>query len=229
MPFDVDLKVGDNVCSFYDWRGKVKHLNYSQGELSSVTVKWQHGRLMTHPCTAEDIWLEGQPSKELPEVKERRQYLEQQDALDAKHVTALEAFKIEIKSYTSEQLNIVWAPEPLDEAATLEGLTQEIVWWAEVVQFLDGDQDDDDIKHDLYCRECLHGTLNGLKKQGVAIPAELLDKLAKADQFFIEHSLALEPPNVVKLKSRVLGMVPITLLDPVAFWYVYRWPKIREP
>ena len=132
MPFDVDLKVGDKVCSFYDWRGKVKQLNYSQGELSSVTVKWQHGRLMTHPCTAEDIWLEGRPSKELPEVKERRQYLEQQDALDAKHVTALEAFKIEIKSYTSEQLNIVWAPEPLDEAATLEGLTQEIVWWPKI-------------------------------------------------------------------------------------------------
>lgn len=224
--FDTDFKIGDLVCSFDGWQGIVTHLNYHNGRLSSVTVKWLNGGLMTHPCTAEDIWLEGQPEKEHPEVKRLRRFKERQDEVNATNTLLLQAYKAEVDKLKKAKITIDWQPEPIDETATIEAFTKEVSRWAEIVQFLDGSQDDEDIKYDLYTRECLHGTLNGLKKQGVEIPAALLETLAKADQHFIENSFVVETPDVEKLKN-TLSAEPILLQDLDAFWYEYRWPKYK--
>jgi hypothetical protein len=223
-----DYRVGDTVCSFNDCRGTVARLHYFKGKLSSVTVKWFNGRVMTHPLTAEDIWLEGQPAKEHPELKRLKRLKEQQDEINATNTWLQEAYKAEVQKAKQANIAIDWVPEPMNESATLEELAEEISRWADVVQFLDACQDDDDIKHDVYTRVSLHATLNGLKKRGVAIPDDLLETLAKADQYFFENSFALEPPYIKHLENKAIGNAPITLLDLDAFWYEYRWPNAKS-
>lgn len=106
-------------------------------------------------------------------------------------------------------------PEPLDETATLDDLVREVSSWTDIVQFLDGDDDDDEIRHDLYERECIHGSLNGLKKQGITVPQALLQALEDADQHFIENSV-----NYSAGKN--------TPLEDDVFWYRSRWPKSKS-
>jgi hypothetical protein len=181
---------------------------------------------MTHPYTAEDIWLEGQPAKEDPDVKAHRWFIEHQDEISAQNTALLEAYKLALKHALDAQANVVWIAEPVNENATLEQLAQEVVDWSEIVICLDGSIKDDLIKHDLFTREHLHGLLNGLKKQGVSISAELLEALAQADQYFIEHSIALAPPNIDALINRPLERA-IAVQDLDVFWYEYRWPKAK--
>ncbi|MDP8568711.1 hypothetical protein [Methylophilus aquaticus] len=224
MSFDVELKVGDIVRTFDDLRGTVTHLNYFKGELSSVTVRWLNGRVMTHPCTAEDIWLEGQPAKEDPDVKARKWFVAHEDEMHAQNLVLQHAYRLATRAAVDGLANIVWAPEPFDENASLDDLAQAIDGWSEIVKRLDGHAKEDLIKHDLFARECLHGLINGLKMQGVAIPSALLDKLVQADQFFIDHSIALAPPRLTGLNAVAPDSV-VTVQDLDAFWYEYRWPK----
>lgn len=226
MTFEFELKVGDTVCSFGDCRGKVLHLNYAKEQLSSVTVKWSSGCVMTHPSTAEDIWLEGQSAKEHPDVKSHRWFIEHQDEINAQNTALLDAYKLALKQALETQANVVWIPEPVNENATLEELARGIADWSKIVTCLDGNHKDDYVKHDLFAREYLHGLLNGLKKQGISVSTELLEALAHADQYFIEHSIALAPPNIDALINRPLEKL-ITVQNLDAFWYEYRWPKAK--
>lgn len=129
---------------------------------------------------------------------------------------------------------VLWAPEPLDEAATLDELESEVSRWVEVVKFIDGDEDDEEIRHDLFVRECLHGTLNGLKKQGIAIPETLLQTLEEADQYYLAHSVEDNPSDIddatyfETLKKRSPCRGPVTVHDSKLFWYQGRWPKSKS-
>ena len=227
MSFDTKFKIGDKVCTFYDWHGTVKQLNFYQGELSSVTVKWFNGQVMTHPCTAEDIWLEGQQAKQSPEAKRNQRFFERQDEIHTQNTALLNDYKMAIQNAVAEGVNIEWAPEPIKNA-TLEGFASELERWAVLVRYLDGSQKDNDIDHDLYTRESVHGLLGGLKRQGVIVPVELLQKLAQADQYFMVNSVIVEPPNIELLKKLTQSSEPIVLQNPDAFWYEYRWPKIKS-
>lgn len=120
---------------------------------------------------------------------------------------------------------IEWQPAPEDDSATIASLVSDVDDWAQIVQGLVGKDNQDDIDHDMFTRECLHATLNTLNKKGVIIAPEVLNKLNQADQFFIDNSVPLAEPDVEAIKNKVPRMGPVTLLDPKEFWYRYRWPK----
>ncbi len=196
MTLKREFKVGDRVCSFGSKKGTVVKINGHAkiAELYTVSVDWDnplHNRVR-NVNAASSLWLDGQPAKE------------------SYHEKLLRLAPIGNTVYQPSEFDA--NAEPLDESATLDVLAKEVAHWAEVVKLIDADQDDDDIRHDLYVRECLHGTLNGLEKQDIAIPAALLQVLEDADQHFIKNSVE-DSPN---------GSTP--LVDDV-FWYRSRWPR----
>lgn len=69
---------GDKVCSFNGLRGVVIACNDENKAHASVTVNWFNGRVVTHPLTANDLWLEGQPEKKHPNLIRAQQFYENQ-------------------------------------------------------------------------------------------------------------------------------------------------------
>lgn len=98
-------------------------------------------------------------------------------------------------------------PEPVckPEDATLENLEFDVAWWGKAVRTFEAGFDClEEYTHDLYSRECLHATLNGLASRGLAVPDMLKARIDAADKRFIE--------------------LTFEIYDKSIFWYYYRWP-----
>ena len=107
--------------------------------------------------------------------------------------------------------------EPLcaPEMATIENLALEIDNWVTSVRgFSRGFDCSDEYQHDLMDRESVHGVLNGLRKKGVSVPAELQIRLDEADRWFME--LTKDDDGVWHDSERY---------DRKIFWYYFRWLK----
>lgn len=219
---------GDKVCSFDGLRGVVVACNDANKSHASVTVKWFNGLVVTHPLTADDLWLEGQPAKKHPKLILAQQFYKNQDAIDVRNKALLEQYQKALCAAVEAGVNCVWLEEPIFYDVTLADLASEITRWSKLVQSMDGNDKDDDLDHDLFTRECIHGSLNGLKLQHIEIPSDLLDKLASADEYFMQHSIVLNPPSL-KVFEQINQPPWINVEDTRVFWYKYRWPRPKAP
>lgn len=108
-----------------------------------------------------------------------------------------------------------WEIEDLSESALAEAIGD----WEKVVGYFESGydyySDFDEYDHDMFSRECVHVFLEGFARLAQPLPEALTARLAKADQRF----MALTVENHY--------LKPARDYDPVAFWYYFRWPRVR--
>lgn len=90
-----------------------------------------------------------------------------------------------------------WTPDDLSKSSLAEAVAD----WERSVEYT----------LDLFNRECVHAYLHDFERQGLTVPEPLAERIALADQRFIEST------------SAGSSVYPEWDHDPEAFWYYFRW------
>lgn len=114
-------------------------------------------------------------------------------------------------------------PEPLcaPELATVANFVEELEIWEELISRFDLVRLVCQSEYQLYLsyREAIHGFVNGLGQAGIPIPTDLEQRLAAADQAFIE----------LTEEDYCVWPYDAERYDKQLFWYYFRWPIHESP